>query len=254
MIQSVGDEQGGLGGIPAHLDKLFGQAYNDGARVHSDSWGDIVPAQPYEQSASEIDKFVYENPDMVICFAAGNDGVDNDGNGVTDLGQIGSQAAAKNCITVGASENFRPDLTLKYGFRGFASRSGRLKFGANPIKLDSMADNSEGMAAFSSRGPSQEGRIKPDIVAPGTGILSARSSEADDQGVFGISDDPAWMYDAGTSMATPLVSGCAAVVRQALRQNPPSGDRKWRGVQPQRCTDQGCSHQWGRRVEGAVSS
>ena len=223
VIQSIGDTQGGLGGIPPHLDTLFGEAYDDKARVHSDSWGDSVPAQPYEQSASEIDKFIYENPDMVICFAAGNDGVDHDGNGVTDLRQIGSHAAAKNCITVGASENFRPDLALVYGDQDFVTQSGQLKFGANPIEFDPMADNSDGMAAFSSRGPTREGRIKPDIVAPGTGILSARSSEASDNGVFGISDDPAWMYDAGTSMATPLVSGCAAVVRQALRENPPHG-------------------------------
>lgn len=223
VIQSLGDRNGGLGGIPDNLDTLFGQAYNDGARVHSDSWGDILPAQAYEQSAREIDKFVFENPDMVICFAAGNDGIDADGNGVADLRQIGSQAAAKNCITVGASENFRPELTLEYGFRGFATDSGDLKFSANPIRLDPMANNSEGMAAFSSRGPTQEGRIKPDVVAPGTGILSARSSEAGDRGLFGTSDDPAWMFDAGTSMATPLVSGCAAVVRQVFLQNPPQG-------------------------------
>ncbi|KAJ9603342.1 hypothetical protein H2200_012120 [Cladophialophora chaetospira] len=216
VIQSIGDAHGGLGGIPPQLDTLFRQAYNDGARVHSDSWGDIVPGQAYEQQAREIDKFIYENPDMVICFAAGNDGVDRDRNGVADLGQIGSQAAAKNCITVGASENFRPDLTLEYGFEDFVTRSGSLKFGANPIRFDPMADNSDGMAAFSSRGPTVEGRIKPDIVAPGTGILSARSSKAGDRGLFGVSEDPSWMYDAGTSMATPLVAGCAAVVRQAL--------------------------------------
>jgi subtilisin family serine protease len=160
---------------------------------------------------------------MVICFAAGNDGVDINRDGATDLRQIGSQAAAKNCITVGASENLRSDLTLKYGYRGFVTDSGQLKFGANPIRFDPMADNQDGMAAFSSRGPSPEGRIKPDVVAPGTGILSARSSEANDTGLFGISDDPAWMYDAGTSMATPLVSGCAAVIRQALQLNPPEG-------------------------------
>ncbi|KFZ01540.1 hypothetical protein V500_00717 [Pseudogymnoascus sp. VKM F-4518 (FW-2643)] len=214
VIQSIGDAKGGLGGIPPHLDKLFGEAYTDGARVHNNSWGDITPGRPYEQEASEIDKFVYENPDMLICFAGGNDGVDDDGNGVTDLGQVGSEAAAKNSITVGASENFRPNLTRKYG-RGYA----------DPIRFDTMANNSDGMAAFSNRGPSKEGRIKPDIVAPGTGILSARSSQASepDTGFFGVSDDPAWMYDAGTSMAAPLVSGCAAVVRQALIQNPPHG-------------------------------
>ncbi|KAL5348008.1 hypothetical protein ACLOAV_007420 [Pseudogymnoascus australis] len=214
VIQSIGDAEGGLGGIPPHLSKLFGEAYTDGARVHSNSWGDIRPGQPYEQSPREIDKFVYENPDMLICFAAGNDGVDDDGNGVTDLGQIGSEAAAKNSITVGASENFRPNLTLKYGSSY-----------TDPIRFDTMANNPDGMAAFSNRGPSSEGRIKPDIVAPGTGILSARSSQViePDHGTFGVSDDPAWMYDAGTSMAAPLVSGCAAVVRQALIQNPPHG-------------------------------
>lgn len=52
---------------------------------------------------------------MFRVQAAGNDGVDSNRDGVADLRQIGSQAAAKNCITVGASENFRPGLTLEYG-------------------------------------------------------------------------------------------------------------------------------------------
>jgi len=71
------------------------------------------------------------------------------------------------------------------------------------------------MAAFSSRGPVQNGRNKPDVVAPGTAILSTRSRTTQGTGWL-ASGDPLRFYDGGTSKATPLVAGCAAVVRQYL--------------------------------------
>lgn len=83
-----------------------------------------------------------------------------------------------------------------------------------------MADHPEGLAAFSSRGPTLEGQIKPDVVAPGTAILSTRSRHlvrAEDS--FGESLDPEWWFLAGTSMATPLVAGCTAVLRETLIKN-----------------------------------
>ena len=69
-----------------------------------------TPGLPYDASAREIDDFVWNHPDLVICFAAGNDGTDANANGVVDAGSIGSQSAAKNCITVGASESLRPNF------------------------------------------------------------------------------------------------------------------------------------------------
>src|SRR5262249_3306687 len=110
---------------------------------------------PYTQSSKEIDDCVFNHPDCVICFAAGNDGIDTNNDGIVDEGQVGSQAAAKNCITVGASENDRPTLLQTYG--GIRPNS----FPHSPLFADRMANNRNGMAAFSSRGPTKERRIKP---------------------------------------------------------------------------------------------
>jgi subtilisin family serine protease len=78
-----------------------------------------------------------------------------------------------------------------------------------------MANNPGGMAAFSSRGPTREDRIKPDVVSPGTAVLSAKSRHMlQPINNFGTSSNPDWWFSAGTSMATPLVAGCAAVVRE----------------------------------------
>jgi hypothetical protein len=215
VVQSLLDAMGGLGGIPADLTDLFLPPYqNDGARVHTNSWGPSVPGLPYDASSREIDDFVWNHPDMVICFAAANNGSDINGHGVDDLASIGSQAAAKNCITVGASESDRRNIELTYG--GFDP----FDFPKNPIHDDPMANNPDGMAAFSSRGATQEGRYKPDVVAPGTSILSTHSRDAPPAPTtFGTSSDPAFFFDSGTSMATPHVAGCAAVLRETLIKN-----------------------------------
>lgn len=213
MVQSLLDSQGGLRGIPNDLHDLFTPAFNENARVHTNSWGDNRPGLPYSQSSKEIDDFVFNHPDFVICFAAGNDGIDQNSDGIVDEGQVGSESAAKNCITVGASENNRPNLKPTYGDLRPNS------YPHSPLFADRMATNPNGMAAFSSRGPTKERRFKPDIVAPGTGILSTLSRAATDDGTFGPSSDPAYFFDAGTSMATPLVAGCCAVLRETLVKN-----------------------------------
>jgi hypothetical protein len=236
VMQSLLDSGGSLGGIPTNLEDLFRKPYDtDKARVHSNSWGAVFTGSqlPYDSSASEIDKFVWDHPDMVICFAAGNDGTDTAPiDGATDTGRIGAEASAKNCITVGATENHRPEVrwnpppwnsgakTFTYG-EFFRNPAGTVKqFSRDPIASDHMANNEEGIAAFSSFGPTVEKRIKPDVVAPGTSILSARSRDITEVPThWGISDDGAWMFDTGTSMATPLVAGCCAVLRETQVKN-----------------------------------
>ena len=211
VLQSVLDAHGGLNGLPDDLADLFLRPYKtDKARVHTNSWGSDGNFGVYDQQAHEVDDFVFRNRDLLICFAAGNDGRDGNANGQIDPNSVTPPGTAKNCLTVGASENLRPNFKDTYG-DGWPS-----DFPAKPIKIDLLANNPEGMAAFSSRGPTNDGRIKPDVVAPGTYILSTRSRVTQSKG-WGLSDDPLYMFDGGTSMATPLVAGCVAVVRAHLR-------------------------------------
>ena len=175
---------------------------------------------------------------MTILFSAGNAGVDANANGVIDSGSMGSPGTAKNVITVGASENDRGgdypcDSGLNYGSCGgqnsiFTYGAGwPADYPANPIASDPSAGGVEQMAAFSSRGPTDDGRIKPDVVAPGTWVLSGYSD------LFQRDYDPAvnpqnglyqydgwgfplsayYKYMGGTSMATPLTAGGVAVLR-----------------------------------------
>jgi hypothetical protein len=70
------------------------------------------------------------------------------------------------------------------------------------------------MAAFSSRGPCDDGRIKPDIVAPGTFVISTRSRATTNTGWGTVSGNTNYLYMGGTSMATPLTAGAAGLARQ----------------------------------------
>lgn len=207
VFQSIGDS-GEFVFPPLHLAELFQPAYDDGARVHNNSWGSAAAGQ-YTVYSNELDQFLWDHKDFTTVFSVGNDSEDLDHNGIVDLDKIYAPATAKNCIAVGATENYRTSGGQQIGY-GVAWP---LSYPAAPIKYDLMSNNSNGMAAFSGRGPTDDGRTKPDIVAPGTNIVSCRSQYAGYITGWGIYDSH-YMYWGGTSMSTPLVAGAAALVRE----------------------------------------
>ncbi len=175
---------------PASFGDMTHDALEAGAEIGSNSWGDDTQGQ-YDLSAMEFDELVrdadpYANGDQpyILEFSAGNAG--------PGVQTVGSPAVAKNVIATGASQNNRLDLYI-------------------------YAEGPDAMADFSSRGPCEDGRIKPDVVAPGTWISSLKSASATDENAWmGISDN--YLYQGGTSQAGPHVSGAAAVLVQYFRE------------------------------------
>lgn len=198
---------------------LENQSYADGARVSSNSWGSSAnsytsDSQTYDKLARDAQSGVAGNQEMVIVFAAGNDG--------SGANTVGSPGTAKNVITVGASENVQA-----FG-------------GADQCAVtDAQADSAMDIIGFSSRGPTADGRKKPDLVAPGTHVsggvwqqsaldpsVSVNGGAATAFDATGVCAGPGtskffptggqqwYTASSGTSHSTPAVAGAAALARQ----------------------------------------
>jgi serine protease AprX len=211
VFQGLWDNFAGVLSVPPSLDKVFGGAYQLGARVHTNSWGSSRNA--YDNFAIQVDDYMWRNPEMLVVFAAGNSGKDANRDGRIDNGSLGSPATSKNCLSVGASENLVSGKGNQARLTNLSN--GAARFPVAPLSTDTLSNNPNGLAAFSSRGPTADGRLKPDIVAPGTNILSARSSDPAASPMWGAYNAK-YTFAGGTSMATPLTAGAAAVVREHI--------------------------------------
>lgn len=136
----------------------------------------------YTAKAQLLDEIASQAPFYTICWAAGNDrGEPGDGsrppdcNGGTGFDCIIPDAVAKNIITVGAI-----DPLAAY---------------TSPASVT--------MSGYSSWGPTDDGRIKPDLVGVGTDVFSLSAAGAN-----------AYTVLSGTSMATPNVSGSLLLLQE----------------------------------------
>jgi hypothetical protein len=177
-------------GCPARLTPIFEQAYRQGARIHSNSWGDrqgklaAPPTANYPQTAHEVDAFVYEHPDMLVIFNTGNLGQQI----ATPPSSLSAPGSAKNTLQVGGTRT--------------------------QSKM-----NDDILAEFTLFGPARDGRIKPDLVAAawvtGANFDFDRNPDTCDVGA-----------DVGTSWSSPTVAAAAALVRQYYTDGfYPSGKR-----------------------------
>jgi hypothetical protein len=182
--------------------KLISEAYRDGARVQSNSWGEVsntytLDSQEYDARVRDAAPAQPGNQEISICFAAGNAGPGR---------RITSPSTAKNVISVGASESARKDGEDGCGVP------------------DTGADSAMDIAFFSGGGPLEDGRLKPDICAPGTHVQGAASQHPDFDGTGVCGEDidkpyfpkgqTLYTWSSGTSHATPQIAGAAALARQ----------------------------------------
>ncbi|KAL0227011.1 hypothetical protein P9112_014335 [Eukaryota sp. TZLM1-RC] len=170
-------------------------AYSVGSRIISNSWGSRLATSPYTSDSALWDRFVYNNREALVVFAAGNSG----GSGTRT---IGAAATAKNVLTVGAS------ITSRNGVSGTCAVSSSICRSFGIWNSPEERANENVVASFSSRGFTDYGGIKPDVVSTGLPLTSANPGT--NCGVI---------MKAGTSMAAPTVAGAAALLREYLNNN-----------------------------------
>jgi serine protease AprX len=160
----------GLGCPVTNFLPALRQAYLQGARLHNNSWGDNENGVFTNRNA-----YTQASRDLDAVTWSNRDflvvcAAGNDYNN----DQVASPSNAKNGLSVAASSN---------------------------------SVGQEGMTHFSSRGWAQDGRIKPDLAAPGDNVIAALSDGSI------VSSNCTTTGGGGTSYASPLVAGLGALVR-----------------------------------------
>jgi subtilisin family serine protease len=96
-----------------------------------------------------------------------------------------------------------------------ANGSSVIAVGSFNTKTSGGSASSQGISYFSSLGPTRDGRLKPDVTAPGSYIYSAKSFDATWSHSYLIPGNSDYVTMQGTSMATPHITGIAALVWQS---------------------------------------
>lgn len=134
-----------------------------GAFIHTNSWGSPDSTE-YDFAARAVDNFSWLYPDNLILYAVSNGAI------------ILNPENAKNCLAVTST-----------GGEGYQ---------------DTICNNSADPTDLPGKGPTTDGRRKPEIAAPGCAIVSTSGQSCSVR------------VTEGTSMAAPAIAGLAALIRQ----------------------------------------
>ncbi len=156
-----------ISGYP-HINDAVTNLNNLGTRITSTSYSQ--GCNDYDSDAQNADQQIYQNPELIHVFSAGN-------------------SASSDC---------------GYGAQGWGNITGGTKQGKNVIASGNL-DDEDTLASSSSRGPAEDGRIKPDLCANGAGQLSTDEGNIYDPG-------------GGTSAASPGIAGVIAQLYDAYKE------------------------------------
>ncbi|KAF0978412.1 hypothetical protein FDP41_002232 [Naegleria fowleri] len=166
----------------------------------------------YNSQCQDVDQTLWNYQDSIILFAQGNIGE------MSSKGNVAAPSTAKNAISVGASMNLHSTFeeSMYYeDFKNVIQKSG-FKFSTTE---ECCAYNGKDNDLVSSRGPAIGNHIKPDVTGIGYNVVSAHSDGNITTNQCRtisptLGNTAAFMTGLGTSMATPLVAGAAALLRE----------------------------------------
>ncbi len=163
--------------------------------ISNNSWGAGTNGNSYDSLAAQYDGFVQDGSlagtidPFSIIFSAGNCGNAPATSACSSQNGLTRPKISKNTIAVGNSENIRTEFS-------------------------SSVNNVDDLASSSSRGLAADGRVKPDITAPGSVITGSRAGSC---GSVSSCFDANHAWSSGTSHAAPQVAGAAALFTQYWR-------------------------------------
>jgi len=150
----------------------------------------------YTGSTAQWDQIAVDAPYYLICKAAGNDRGNNCG---------GAWRAFVGGAWVTDPPGYtRPPADGQYDcISTYGNAKNIMTVAAVNIQTNYVNAGSVTMSGFSSWGPTDDGRIKPDISAAGVGLYSTE-----------VTNDNAYSTKSGTSMATPTVTGSSLLIQE----------------------------------------